>query len=734
MAESKAHKRQVRAALTDKHLRIALDRAVDTYVKARDNVMTDFDLEKSQSEVRALKEHVIANLDTLFAQFKQEAEDVGAVVHEARDGKDVAEIIAGLARERGVKSIVKSKSLLTDEIELNPRLQSAGLEVVETDLGEWIIQLSGEKPSHFTQPAVHKTREQVAELFSKATGEQVEADIQKLVELARRRLRQAFIDADMGITGANIAIAETGGIVIVSNEGNVRLVSTLPPIHVVVVGYEKLVPTMEDATAILKVLSKSGTGQKQTAYVSFITSPSRTTDIEKTLTLGVHGPKEVHIIFVDSGRKAMAADEKCKEGLYCIKCGACLNMCPVYRAVGGHAFGNAYMGGIGAVVTAFHRDLDATEDTLGMCTGCAYCTSVCPSKIDTPGMILELRKRLAEKHGIPLAGKLSLAALRNPGFFQRMIRTARAFQKPFVGEDGLVKDFPLSMIVGNSKKYPRISSTFLRESVQDRSSALSLTPTQHPKPVEGAAKDSLTVSLFAGCMIDFVYPEIGEAMWKVISGSGARMLFSQGQSCCGAPAIYSGDHYTARKLAMDNIAAMEEGSPDYIVTGCPTCAVVLKEQFPKLLEGSEWAERAEALSSKVMDFSQFASDVLNIKLDGRADGTVTYHDPCHQIRGLKTSGCARKLISETGAELIEMVESDQCCGFAGSYSIKQEGISGAVLDRKIKHIEETGAGKVLTDCPGCIMQIRGGLLKCGSDVEVRHTAQMIAELIGSNSG
>lgn len=150
----------------------------------------------------------------------------------------------------------------------------------------------------------------------------------------------------------------------------------------------------------------------------------------------------------------------------------------------------------------------------------------------------------------------------------------------------------------------------------------------------------------------------------------------------------------------------------------------------KLLEGSEWADRAAAQASKVMDFSQFASDVLDIKFERRADGTVTYHDPCHQVRGLKTSGCARKLIAESGAELVEMYESDQCCGFAGSYSIKQEGISGAILDRKLKHINETGAGKVLTDCPGCIMQIRGGLLKRGSETQVRHTAELLAELLG----
>lgn len=718
MAESKAHRRQVREALHDKELQIALERGIGAYRKARADAMAGFDLSASQDEIRAIKERSISDLSALLARFKQEAEKVGAVVHEASDGAAVADIISHLAAERGVKLVVKSKSLLTEEIELNRRLLKSGLTVVETDLGEWIIQLAGEKPSHFTMPAMHKTREQIAELFSEATGEEAKPEVQALVEVARKQLRQAFIDADMGISGANIAVAETGTLVIVANEGNDRLVTTLPPIHVAILGYEKLVATMDEATAILKVLARSATGQKQTAYVSFITGPSRTTDIEKTLALGVHGPKELHIIFVDGGRKALAEDEACREALYCIKCGACLNLCPVYRSVGGHAYGNAYMGGIGSVLTAFHRSLDAAEDTLALCAGCGYCTSICPSKIDTPRMVLELRNRLIRSRGMPLTSLLPLAVLRRSSTFRRVLGTFREFQPAVMTKNGTLIELPLLSDLFGGKKIPGLASKFLSELL--------------PNCSKGTG--SMTVGLYAGCMLEFVYPEIGQAIWDVLGRSGVDAVFPKDQVCCGAPALYIGDFETARYLAAENIRVLGEHLPDYIVTGCPTCAVMLKQRFPVLLQGTEWEDRAKSVAQRVVDFSQFAVDVLNLELSGiskpKADESgshnrVTYHDPCHQVRGLGTSQFPREIIRRAGAELVEMESCDECCGFAGLYSLKQPDISASILERKIACICETGAKTVITDCPGCILQIKGGLAKKGISIDVCHTAQFI---------
>jgi len=311
-------------------------------------------------------------------------------------------------------------------------------------------------------------------------------------------------------------------------------------------------------------------------------------------------------------------------------------------------------------------------------------------------MVLELRKRLADKHGMPITGRIPLAAIRHPGFLQSVLHLARPFVAGLLDDDNLMFDLPYISGLMGGKRMPGLANKFLRDILPERSER------------EG----KMTVSFYAGCLIDFVYPEIGQAIWKVLSAGDVTALFPIEQCCCGAPALYAGDQETARKLAADNVAALENGSPDYVVTGCPTCAVMLKEWFPTMLEGTEFHERAMKLSAKVMDFSQFASDVLNIDFSTtKAEGKVTYHDPCHQVRGLKTSDRSRKLIAAAGMDLVEMEDSDECCGFAGSFSIKQPGISASILNRKIGHIQDTEAGTVATDCPGCIMQIRGGLAK-----------------------
>ncbi len=747
MSQSPQQKKKTRDALRDKSLQTALTRSASSYKHSREKCLEGFDLAKAQDEVRAIKERCIERMDELFARFKAEAETVGAVVHEAANAQEAGEIVLKLAQERGAKLIAKSKSMLTEEIELNHVLEGAGLEVVETDLGEWIIQLAGEKPSHFTCPAIHKTREQIAELFEKATGEKVDSDPDSLAAFARERLRQVFIDADMGISGANIAIADTGTLVLVTNEGNARLVTTLPPIHVAIVGYEKLVENLRDATSILELLPRSATGQKMTSYISMITGPSRTADVEKVLTLGMHGPKELHIVFVDNGRKAMREDKKFREALYCIRCGACLNLCPVYRSIGGHAFANVYMGGIGAVSSVYYGSLDAAEDTAALCTGCSNCVSICPAKIDVPGMMLEVRRRLVEKHGIPVTGKLALSALKNPRIFSTLIRMARAFQGPAIGGDGLVKDLPVLAGKFGSRKMPGFAKRFLRDTPLTRwPQAASFSAAEGPTlsragergkddetltdtPTPAEARKDARVSLFAGCVIDFIYPHIGEAMWKVIGASGAAMIYPKNQACCGAPAVYVGDEDSALKLCRENLEALEEGDPTHIVTGCPTCAVMLKEHYPKMLEGTELEERAKVLAEKVYDFAGLV-ETLGIELEPGASGTATYHDPCHQVRGTCTSAASRKLLAECGMDLVEMTDCDECCGFAGSYSLKQSEISDAILSRKLDHAIATGAECVVTDCPGCIMQIGGGLAKRGCKTPVRHSAEIAADSIG----
>lgn len=717
MPEYGSHRKLIRDALADSNLQTALRRAARAYISSREEALRGFDFEAARNKLREVKEHCIDNLGLLFERFKRETENVGAVVHQARDGQEAAEIVAGLAHSRGAQLLVKSKSMLTEEIRLNESLQARGLNVVETDLGEWIVQLAGERPSHFTMPAMHKTREQVAELFSRVTGEQIEPDIPELVRIARKRLRQYFVDADMGISGANIAIANTGTLVIVSNEGNARLVTTLPPIHVALVGYEKLVESLEDAICVLNLLARCATGQKQTAYVSFITGPSRTTDIEKTLTLGVHGPEELHIVFVDGGRLATADDPELREALYCIKCGACLNLCPVYNSVGGHVYSNAYMGGIGTVLTACRDGLDAVEATLDLCSGCGTCVSACPVRIDIPGMILELRRRLAVKRGISAPVRIGMSIIKRPLTFRSTIRLARSAQTVLTGSDKA--SYGLRLISGllEGRRLPSLADKFLRESL----------------PEEQNAEGKPRVALFAGCMIDFVYPGIGEAISTVMTRLGAAVLFPQEQSCCGAPAMYLGDFCTAQRLARDTVDALTGCSADYVTTGCPTCAVMLKYRLPEFLRDTPDYEDAVRLSEKVVDFSRLVSILapdLSSLVGKQSVGSVTYHAPCHQKHILGTSNFSKDILKSSGFNLVEVPFAEECCGFAGTYNFKQPAISAAILDRKLESILAVGAELVATDCPGCILQISGGLKDRRSLMKVFHTAELLAGLIG----
>ena len=387
-----------------------------------------------QAELRRRKRDAIDRLPELVEQFTENAKKAGATVHMAATIDDALAVIGRLVEEKGIKRVVKSKSMASEEIGVNEFLEELGVRVVETDLGEWIVQLAGEKPSHMVTPAMHKTREEVAELFSKYTGEEIPADIPKLVAVARRHLRQEFIDADMGITGANVAIAETGSLMIISNEGNARLVSTLPEVHVAILGIEKIVPGLDDAMAVLRLLSKSATGQPLTTYIPFITGPSRTADIELSLTIGVHGPKEVHIILLDNGRNVMRERPEFRNALDCIRCAACLNACPAFQAVGGHAFGHKYTGPIGLILTAFHHGYEHAAGPQSLCMSCNACETVCPVGIELPRMILDLRQEINRDKKLGMVKTQALNTLTYQDDTQLLLKIGRMAQMPFARE------------------------------------------------------------------------------------------------------------------------------------------------------------------------------------------------------------------------------------------------------------------------------------------------------------
>jgi len=415
-------KESIATALNNGNLTGALGRFSEAYRISRAKAYEGIDFEAVRDQIEEIKCGASSRFEELAEQFKQNAEARGAKVFRTSDPAQVKQYILDLAREKGVRRVVKSKSMASEEIHLNKALEGAGIEVDETDLGEWIIQLAHQTPSHMVMPAIHMTKEEVATVFSQEVEEGQMPDIPKLVKFARAKLRPKFLGADMGISGANIAVAETGSLVIVTNEGNARLVSTLPKIHVAIVGIEKLVALAKEILPILTALPRSATGQLLTSYVSIISGAVPNVD---------GSPKELHIILMDNHRSDMAKDPMFKPALQCIRCATCLNVCPVFRLVGGHVFGKTYTGGIGTILTAWFDELKKADDIQGLCIQCGACVSVCPGKIDIPGLILELRRRLVVEKGQSMTMKAIFGVVNNRRLFHSMLRMASVTQKPF---------------------------------------------------------------------------------------------------------------------------------------------------------------------------------------------------------------------------------------------------------------------------------------------------------------
>jgi len=378
-------------AMLDPKLRRALDRVASGFDVARQDRIEEVTpevWEQWRQQARDIKIHTIEHLDYYLDLLHANVTAAGGHLHFAKDADQANEIVAHIVRTRNVKIATKSKSMVSEELDLNPVLEALGVDVYETDLGEYIIQLANETPSHLVAPALHKSKEDVAELFTEKLGIPYDEDIFHMAATARTVLRDKFMEADLGISGANFVVAETGTLVIITNEGNGRLCTSAPRIHIGITGMEKVIPSMQDLSTFLRLLPRSATGQRITSYVSMTTGPRRADDED--------GPEEFHLILVDNGRSAMLADPALREALYCIRCGACLNICPVYQRIGGHAYGWVYPGPIGAVITPMLVGLKNAKELPQASSLCGACREVCPIKIDIPRMLLDLRKKTAE--------------------------------------------------------------------------------------------------------------------------------------------------------------------------------------------------------------------------------------------------------------------------------------------------------------------------------------------------
>ena len=686
MPESRLHfSRRVNKALADPDLQKALVHAMTGLRSKRDMAFESFDFAKGRADLKARRRANLERLPELVEQFTQRLEAVGGKVHFARDAAAARDIIAqicwnaGSSRSDGGRMVVtKVKSMAAEEIELNPYLEALGMEVVETDLGERMVQLTHTHPSHLIAPAIHLTKEDAANVFG------TEPTVEAIQQHARQSLRQKFIDAAVGISGANMAIAETGTIVLVTNEGNADLTTTLPPVHIALFGIDKLVATLDDAVAVLRMLPRSGTGQVMTSYVNWITGPSRSADIEQSLTIGVHGPREMHCVILDNGREEMRADPVFHDALTCIRCGACSNACPPFMAVGGHQFGYIYNGPIGLVLTPFHHGLEAADLPNTLCTQCNACQEICPVDIPLPRQILEHRKNGRKS----LRKKAVLGLWKRPELADRVLRAGAPFS-------GLVPGAP------------RLAAVPYRDTVV-------------PSNVDG---EPLTI--FASCMVDRVQPQAAVALERIATAAGFKVGFPKAQWCCGLIAANAGD-FKAGVALHSSLAESLGDSKGLIVTPSASCFGAFT------IDAADWGAPAQDdLRARMRDSTRFVLDVL-VRNPGLVDANrmslkVAYHDSCQSLRQLGLKSEPRRLLELAGYEVVDIPDIANCCGFGGTFSLDWPSVAGRLAQWKLDAIAKTGCAVVASDNPGCLMHIEAAARQRHIDLRVAHVLELVAE-------
>jgi iron-sulfur cluster protein len=724
MAGAAEYRKSVETAIANPKLSKALHLFGDAYLIARENAFRGLDFEAMRSELAEIKDDVRVRRRELMAEFIKNAEAAGSKVFLAKDVKEANEYVIALAKEKGARLIAKSKSMVSEEAHLNKALAEHGIRAAETDLGEWIVQLAGQRPSHMVMPAIHMFKEEVAELFSKEAGKTLAPEIKALVNHARERLRQEYFAADIGLTGANFLVAETGGIGLVTNEGNARLCATLPKVHVVFAGIHKLVRSIEDAIKITMLLPRNATGQLLTSYVTWIRGAIPTAGVEK----------EQHIVLIDGGREALYESPACRDALRCIQCGACANVCPVYQTVGGHVFGSIYISAIGIILTAFYEGLDQAREITRACIGCRSCVAVCPAKIDLEEIILHLRNEVTREYGMGMIKNVAFkAVMKNRGLFHSMVRAAAKLQGPVThrhrqeAERRVIRHLPLHFMARDLTEWrdlPAIAPRSFRDSFATIQQKVE-------KPI-------YRVGFFVGCGADFVYPEVGVSLIKVLNTLGVEVVFPKNQNCCGIPALYSGDTETGVYLAQQSVEAFSEAEIDYVLAICPTCTMAVKRDFvDRLADQPQWSAKAVALAAKTMDASAFLENVLgaSAKLPPGAQAeAVTYHDSCHLKRGSNVWKEPRALLASAGYQLTEMKNSDRCCGFGGTYSfLSHPQISRQITTDKVATIQATGVKTVATDCPGCMIMLKGAVGKADESIRCVHTMELLAEALADKA-
>jgi L-lactate dehydrogenase complex protein LldF len=713
------------AALADPDVRNGLTAFQRGWRDNRDHAIATLEEQEGRSfatlraELAAIKDGVLADWERYLDEFTTNATRAGATITAVATPGEANAAITRLLHDAGVDLVVKGKSMVSEEMGLNHHLEAEGITPIETDLGEWILQLAGETPSHLVMPAIHKRKERVAELFTRVLDRPFPPDdIDRMVKAARTELRERFLAGGAGLSGANALVAEGGAVMLVCNEGNNRMSVALPRIHLVTAGIEKLVPTFADAMLQVRLLARSATAQPITVYTNFVTGP--------------RPGQEQHIILLDNGRRAMAADPDVAAALRCIRCGACANVCPPYGVVGGHAFGHVYTGAIGLVNTAFHHGIEAAAGPQSLCVSCGACATVCPVEIPLPTQILEVRSRVAEA-GVPTPGgrltRLGLAAFQQRWLVDVGLRAAGLVTSP-LREDGVTR-IPARLAGTQSvaqraswRTPPAIPVRPARDRM--RRGALPEPPRLASQPLAGRR-----VLLFLQCLSDRLAPDIPLSAARLLRAAGANVIVPRAQHCCGLPAYDAGAPDTARALLRQTLDTLD--GADDVVTPASSCLAMLGHEGPYLLRDEDEADRsrAAALARRTYDLVGYLTTGPGRLPAGSLDNgdrtPVTVHRFCQASTTLQRKDAVERLLRHVaGVPVVALPEAATCCGFGGSTSVRHPELAAGILERKLENVDRTAVSVLITDNPGCILHLRGGMHASDRPVRVLHLAEYLA--------
>jgi iron-sulfur cluster protein len=714
--------------------------------------LPDYDALKDQA--RRIKDKSIAGLPELIQILKSSVRAHGGHVFVASTAEDACRYILDVCHWRAAKLVVKGKSITSEEIRLNHILEADGIEVVESDLAEFILQLADEQPSHFLAPALHYSRERITALFKRKFKTDLPLDTgEELTRFARERLRDKFLYADVGVTGANLIAADTGTLMLVESEGNIRLASFLPPVHIAIAGIEKIIPTRQEMAPFLDLLSASAVGQKMSAYTSFLSPPL--TDPPFALPGKPIKPREFHLVLIDNGRMQMRNDPVLKEALNCIRCGACLNSCANFQTVGGHAFGGeTYSGGIGGSWEAGTSRLENARFS-ELCTGCTRCVNQCPVRIDIPWLNENLAQRLNQKE-LPAALRSTLGSVTGAATEDRTAPISKIFfgNYHYFAKWGTRFSSLSNLISGDGKKRHPDADGEVKETVGttrrlmerwlglDHRRALPAFPKQTlvqaarqlaAPPSKG--RDTKVV-VFADVFTNYGMAKRGVATIEVLRGLGADVVVSEsvpeGRAALSQGMIATAKQH-ARRAAQELDSHVSEGRDIVVVE--PSSLSMFRRDFSHLLDSQERFERFRSRAFEPVEYvvrmlaksGRMAQQVFDIS-KSKVGYRLFFHAHCQQ----KTIGCEEPtlaLFRELGFDVV--TSNVECCGMAGSFGYKKDFYDlsmavGADLFGQVVQQDRNGGGRqLIASGTSCTEQLHAGFER-----SVLHPMELLASLLG----